>query len=327
MRNILFALSIIVALLSFAVNMNFLVYAVILFAGGLLTQSYKMNGYAMVTLFGCGTQARRQCDDCPEGEPNKLVHAAFVKKSVTIDYSTPQTYVASILAAELACDALIVRNISGTKDAPSVKEGKGPGKRISRLVGKDHVINAVDFNYVKNVAFWNDLENSAQNYNLHYFTSNYGWPVTVAISVNATDPITDDITTEIEGMFQVKWGQKGNPVPVLADVDALEACQQLFDGDGLAIVNQSSSTAVVVGSTATVASGSILAIAVDTNVVLDDATVEEGTLPTGLTLSVVNENILISGTPTVPGTYPLVISAENACGVSGEWVLTIVVTA
>lgn len=326
MRKLLFAISLIVAILSFAVNMNLIIYAIVFYAAGLLTYSYKPNGYAMLTLFGCGTQAKRECDDCPEGEPNKIVHAAFVKKSVTIDYSSPQSYVASILAAELACNALIVRNISGTKDAPSVKEGKGPGKRISRLVGKDHVINAVDFNYVKNVAFWNDLEDSAQNYNLHYFTSNYGWPVKVAISVNATDPITDDITTEIEGMFQVKWGQKGNPVPVLADVDALEACQQLFDGEDLVIVNQSSSTAVVVGSVATVASGSILAIAVDTNVVLDSASVDEGALPTGLTLSVVNENIQISGTPTIDGTYPLVIKGSNACGISGEWILTIIVT-
>lgn len=282
------------------------------------------------TLFGCGTQTGRSCDNCPEDELNKIVHVAFVRKGTSIDTSTPSLFISTLKAAELACNAFIIRNVSGSKPKPTSKEGKGAGKQIKRILAKEHSIDVTDFNYLKNVDFWNDLEQSAINYNMYYFTDTYGWEVkNTQLSVNAMDEITYDNTTFIEGSFVVSWTQKGNPKPYKANVDDLQDCQALFDGESLVEgwINQSSSTATIIGDEISVDKDSIIAVAIDSGADLDSAIVEDGSLPTGVVLSVEGQNIKLTGTPTVAGVYALILRASNPCGVSGEVSVTITVVA
>jgi hypothetical protein len=287
--------------------------------------SYALMAFGL-TLFGCGDQAPRSCDNCPEDELNKIVHVAFVRKGTAINTSTPALFISTLLTAELNCNAFIIRNVSGSKPKPTSKEGKGAGKQIKRILAKEHSIDVIDFNYVKNVAFWNDIEQSAANYDMYYFTDTYGWVVTnTQLSINPMDEITDDNTTFIEGSFIVSWAQKGNPLPYKANVDSLQECQELFDGSELTWINQSGTESTIIGNEVTIDINAPLAIGVDTGVTLDSVSVEDGSLPTGLTVDVDGENIEISGTPTVAGTSNLILRASNACGVSGEISVTIVV--
>jgi len=277
-------------------------------------------------LFGCTTNPVRRCDDCVDEELNRIIHVAVVRKgTATIDTSTPALFSSTILDAELDCNAVVIRNVNGTKDAPSVQEGKGAGKQNTRILAKQHTIAFVDFNYIKNVVFWNDFENASQNYDLYYFTDSYGWVVpNTRISASAADPITDDNTTYIEGLITMKWSQKGNPLPFLADTDALESCQVLFDYDTLAgFVNRSGSTAIITSSVITNDAGDSMSIGLDTDVDLTEAIIDSGTLPTGLTISVQGQGIIISGTVASATSQTVTIRASNACGISGQFDLTI----
>lgn len=277
-------------------------------------------------LFGCTTNPVRRCDDCVDEELNRVIHAAMVRKNTAvIDTTTPALFASTLLAAELACNAIIIRNVNGTKDAPSVQEGRGAGKQNTRILAKQHTLSFVDFNYIKNVVFWNDFENASQNYDLYYFTDSYGWSVTnTRISASAADPITDDNTTYIEGLITIKWSQKGNPLPHLANTDALEACQLLFDYDALAgFVNRSGSTAIITKIAITNRAGDRMSIGLDTNVVLTTVSVDEGTLPSGLTLSIQDQGIIIAGTVALTTSAKVTIRASNACGISGQFDLTI----
>jgi len=277
-------------------------------------------------LFGCTTNPVRRCDDCVDEELNRIIHVAAVRKGTsTINTSTAALFASSLLAAELACDAVIIRNVNGTKDAPTVQEGKGAGKQNTRILAKQHTINFVDFNYMKNVGFWNDFENASQNYDVYYFTDSKGWVVSnTRVSASAADPITDDNTTYIEGVITIKWAQKGNPLPYDADTDALEECQVLFDFDALAgFVNRSGSTAIISGNVITNDAGDSMSIGLDTNVVLSSVSIDEGTLPTGLSISIQDQGIIISGTVAAATSQIVTIRATNACGIAGVFDLTI----
>lgn len=281
-----------------------------------------------MSVFGCQTQSPRSCDACPEDELNKIVHVALVKRGTTITTTTAALFTSTLLAAELACNAFVIRNVSGTKAAPTAKEGKGPGKLIKRILAKEHSIEFIDFDYVNNVSFWNDFEINSVNYALYYFTDTYGWVAsTTFISTNAKDPISDDNTTFIEGTIGITWTQKGNPLPYKANVDGLATCQNLFTYTS-PFINQSSSAATIVGDTITIAHSATLSARYNTSVsaLSDVSIISDDQLPTGITLSVSTTYIVLSGSTTETGTYNLTIKAENACGVSTDFDITLIVT-
>lgn len=282
----------------------------------------------MPSLFGCYAQTPRSCDDCFDGELNRIIHVAFVRKGVSVNKSTSALFASSILAAELAGNAFIIRNTNGTKAAPTVKEGKGAGKQQVRIVGKEHSIDVIDVNYVNNVNFWNDFENNAQNYNLYYFTNTMGWETGLtAISAAAMDPITDDNSTEMEGSFQVKWTQKGNPVPYPCDVDEFADCAILFTYEGSGgFYARSGNTATLVGTEFEGSTSDTFNFGLDTGYDLALVEVKEGALPTGLTLDYSGQAILLTGTATIAGSYTAVIRASNSTGVSGEFEVTFVIS-
>ncbi len=276
-----------------------------------------------MSLFGCTNIQPPSCDDCPVQESNKIVHVAFVKKGTSIDRSTPALYMSTLLAAELACNAYIRRNVSGEYDGGSFTKGTGPGKAISRPLGGTHVVTLIDFNYVGNEVFWNDFKRAASNYEMHYFTDTRGWYVNKPISVNPKPAVTADNQTLIEAQIVVEWSSLDNPVSVLADVDDLENCQSLFTFG--TFVNESNSEATITGATLTLDSGDTINAYTNTGVTLSDAAIKEGDLPSGISISVSGTKVCIQGSSVATGSYPVTIRASNACGVSGEFEATIVI--
>lgn len=276
-------------------------------------------------LIGCNNQGPRLNEDCfDNGEANRIVHAAFVRKGTTISIASAAALKTDILAAELAGNAYIIRNVNGTKAAPSIKEGKGAGLQVKRIVGKEHSITAVDIQYINNVQFWNDFENNASNFDLYYWTTNLVWKtVPTALSVAVSDPITDDITTEIEASFTVTWSQKGNPLNYLsAAVDFVQSQQLAFANLTVgAGVNEST----IAGAVLTLAGvADDVSILINFTPAATTYTLAGGSvLPTGLTLSTAG---VLAGNNSTNGTYRFSVIGTNAFGIQGQQEITIVIS-
>lgn len=269
----------------------------------------------------------RRHDNCfDEGEPNRIVHVAFVKKGTAIDMTTATTFKTDILAAELAGNATIIRSVTGQKAEPSIKTAAGAGLQSTKTVGKEHTISAIDPQYVDNVAFWNGIENTAANYDLFYWTTNKVWvPVTKAISITVSDPITDDITTEMAAKFTVTWSQKTNPLPYDSNAaDFVEGPTLTFTsiiaGPGTNEATFSGSTINLSGTNDDL-SAQVNFTPTATSYELDD----DSTLPTGISLSssgVISGNI----TSLSNGTYKFTVLAYSATGFQGVQEIALVVS-
>jgi hypothetical protein len=282
----------------------------------------------MATLFGCEEDYPRSCDDCPIEERKKIIHVAFVRSGVTIPTTSASALNTALLAAELACNAVIIRNVSGEYDGGTFVEGAGPGKQISRILGGTHNAIFTDFNYVGNESFWNAFKRKSQNYYMIYFTDTRAWVVPNALTVLPKPAFDRDNQGFIEADITVKWSSADNPVSYLADPDALNNCQVLFDFDTLDGFEQNSGDeSTIDGTSISIDEDDNMNIYVDTEATIASVEVTSGTLPTGLTIEVSGTAILISGSPSVAGTYDLTIRASSACGVSGEFSITITVNA
>jgi hypothetical protein len=336
MKNIYLLIGLILGLLAFSVSVftpnfseyNWVAYAVFgWMAWHNQAHFWKQRGTLLMSIFGCTTTPRRNCDDCPVDEPNKIVHIAFVKRGTTISTATLTSAITAIKAAELACNAYVVRNVSGIYDGGTAQKGKGAGKQVSKTLSKKHTITYTDFNMVNNISFYNDFEDQAKNFDLYYFTSNLVWVATNSfVSLEAKTPITDNIETFIEGTVIVEWSNRNTPLPYASTVDNIADCQLLFDGTSMVFSNVSGSAATIVGSEVSVHSGSPLSIKVDTGISLDTAVVYSGTLPAGYTIDTSTTFITIAGTSVSTGIYELVVRGENACGISGAVEVTIIIT-
>lgn len=286
------------------------------------------GGIMLGSVFSCAAPPSRSCDDCPEDELNKVVHVGFVKRGTSIGTATITT---DLLAAELAGNAYIIRNVSGSYDGGKGTYGKGLGKQLKRLTSKAHQLSFIDFNYVSNAAFWSDMEASASNYDLYFFTDTKGWVVQNAfVSIEATGKVTDDNTTFIEADILVTWVKTQNPLPYTTDVDSLATCQLLFDGNSVSFANISGSTATIVtGATDEidgVHASTVVNARLNTGLALSAVEVVDGTLPAGLTLGYTGNFITLTGTPTTSGTSTVIIRGSNATGVAGEKTVRFVIS-
>lgn len=337
MKNIYLMIGLILGLLAFSVSVftpfdfskiDWFAYAVL---GWMVYHNqaifWKNQSVLFMSIFGCTTTPRRNCDDCVTDEPNKIVHLAFVKRGTTISTASLTSAITAIEAAELACNAYVIRNVSGVYDGGKAQKGKGAGKQVSKTLSKKHTITYTDFNIVNNTAFYNDFEDQAKNFDLYYFTSNYVWVATNSfISLEAQEPITDNIETFIEGNVIVEWSNRNLPLPYAATVDDIADCQLLFDGSAMTFSNVSGSAATIVGTEISIVHSTTFNVRVNTGIALESAVAYSGVLPTGLTVDNSGTYITITGTPTIAGTYELVVRGENACGISGAISLTIIVT-
>lgn len=284
-----------------------------------------------MSLFGCDNIVGRVCNECPENENNKIVHAALVRKGISVTLTNPATVIANILAAEAACNAHVVRNISGAYDGGTLTEGKGPGKSTTRVTGGEHVLTFTDFDYIPNAEFWNTVKYAGRGYDLYYFTSNYVWVVkNTGLSINPKPAVTDDIKTNIEAEISIKWSSSDNPLPYLANVDSIEDCVALFDTSSTHFVAGSSDASVITTGTSTVpdqvAASTAQAIHISYNAGVAFSRFESSGLPQGLTVSKTGNFIKIDGTATTSGEYDTVISVFNDCNVSADFAVKFVIS-
>ncbi len=287
-----------------------------------------------LSLFGCDSGGLvRACNDCTEDEPNRIVHMAFVKKAATVNESE-SGLVNSLLALEKTCDAYIVRNTNGTMTAATYNTGKGSGKQISRVLSGTHSITIIDFDIIDNIEqFWNRSISNAQNYYMYFFTSAIGWKVKAPLSISPAVPITDDITTFIEGSIKIDWSDKGLPLPVKVggdNVDLLAPCSVLFTNT-VGFLNRSGSMAAISadGLTINLHSGDSLNAGLSSgSVVMSEVDITSGSLPTGINvlLSTDGKSIILTGTSTSIGTYNIAIRGTNACGVGAEFQVKIIIS-
>jgi hypothetical protein len=339
MKNILIVFGLIIGLLALITSVflpvnfariDWFGYAILFWmAWHFQKEFWKPSGALFMSLFACDNIPSRACEDCVTDELNKVVHAAFVRRGTSISTSS---IVSGLLAAELAGTAYIIRNVSGAYDGGKGSYGKGQGKQLKRLVGKAHSLTFTDFGYVENVQYWTDMEDTASNYDLYFFTDTFGWVVTNAfLSIEATGTITDDNQTFIEAAIAVTWSKRSNPLNYTASVDSLATCQQLFNGDAISFTNVSGSTGTIVPGVIDeidlTRSVSSLNSKLQTGITLSSVSVISGTLPTGLTLSYSGPYITLTGTTTqAVGTYTVVIKAANSVGVAGQKTVKFVIS-
>ncbi len=275
------------------------------------------------SLFACGIAPSRSCEDCVTDERNKVVHVAFVRRGTVISTINSVT---DLLAAELAGTAYIIRNVSGAYDGGAATFGKGLGKAVQRMLAKKHVLTFIDFSYTANANYWALMEQSANNYDVYFFTDTQVWIQTNAyISLEAKGTITDDNLTFIEGSVTATWSYISNPLNYPANVDLLATCQQLFNGDNLSFANTSGSTATIISGSGTtpdeidmVHGVSVLNAKLNAGIAISSASVIEGALPAGIVLSYSGNFLTLTGTPTAAGTYNVIVKGSNPVGVAGQ---------
>lgn len=287
-----------------------------------IPETHSIMACALVgfSVFSCATTPKRSCEDCITDELNKVVHVAFVKRGTAIP--TIGT-VASLLAAELAGSAYIIRNVSGGYDGGKGTFGKGLGKQLKRLNGKNHTLTFIDFAYVDNTQYWADLEAQASGYDLYFFTDTRVWiQINAYLNVEAQGTITDNNETFIEATIVVTWAKITNPLNYIADVDSLAICPLLFIGSGLHFSNLSGSTATIIPGDPDeidlTANVSVANSRLATGVTLSSVRVTSGTLPAGLALGYIGSSITLTGTTTAtPGIYLVTVEGANGIGISG----------
>ena len=194
-----------------------------------------------MSILSCNDEISRECSNCPEYEPNRIIHVAFVKKGTTFTTNwgtaTNEERAQNLLDAELACNAIIFRNVNGTKADPTKSELPGRGRQTTQTGRTTHTVAISDHDYVTNQrnGFYNALERNAKLYDFYYMTENEAWQVNdTFLKIAAFDPITEDNTTNIIGRVDVTWQQMGNPINYAMDTDSLEGCQVICSNLALA---------------------------------------------------------------------------------------------
>lgn len=256
-----------------------------------------------------------------EAEPNKIIHLAFVRNGVVLDRSSATAYTLSLLAAELACNAIVIRNISGTYDGGEAQMGPGRGRQSETVLGYNHAIDFIDYEAVDNIAFYDDLAKNMAGYYFVYFTANLAWDVETTATLVPKSPVTDDNSTQIQLTNRITWRKDTHPRAFRVDTLSLDCCQALFDAEDAEFVNVSGSTAGVFGLEveATVGNSVVVELNVPSGVKVDSATVvAPALLPAGLTLAVKpnGSGIRISGVPTAAGRVEVPLVVQNKCGVA-----------
>lgn len=273
----------------------------------------------------------RNAKACYKEEGAGVYHAALIDKTAVIDRSTPETYMTTLLAAEAACKAFILRNIYGSYDGGTAQTGKSYGGGTPRRIGAEHTLTVADPQYVGNEAFWNAMQDQASKYNLEFFTESRVWPVKgKALTIDAKGAIVEDFKEIIEGSITMKWNDKDNPVSEPANVSDLATFPELALGT---VVSNGDETYTPGTHTATIAvSGALDLLIPFTNAVTHE--VPAGDERTALTA----DGVVIADTGTAlrltapvstltPGSYSFTAAGSTACGVSGSQRFTLIVTA
>lgn len=273
----------------------------------------------------------RDAKACYVEEGAGIYHAALIDKSATIDRSTPEAYMTSLLAAEAVCKAHIIRNTYGEYDGGTKQYGKSYGGGTPKPIGAEHSATFADPQYVGNEAFWNAMQYQGSKYNLEFFTETRVWPVKgKALTFDAKGAIVSDFKEIIEGQITTKWNDKDNLVSEPANVADLATYPELALGT---VVSNGDETYTTGTHTATVAVTGALDLVIPFTSAVTHS-VPAGDERTALT----TEGVTIADTGTAlrltaaantltAGTYTFTATGATACGISVSQQFTLIVTA
>lgn len=278
-----------------------------------------------MALLGCNnTEPVMRCTDCSDEKSNRILHTAYVKRTVTIPTTS---IISSLLAAELAGNAYIDRNVNGEYDGGTFSDRTGRGKQDTQNGSAVHNVVYTSFTPVTNRPFHNDFKDVASNYYMIFFTDGLAHYADSPLRFMPSAPITRDLNTFLETNITVRWTNKDLPDVYSVDETLLEACPNLFTFDEDNLFPQSGSDGTLVGDTVTIDVNDGLDIRYDAFTALAYAELDADSdeLPAGVTISVSGNALIISGTPTETGTFELIVICRNTTGVAGVVTVTLVV--
>jgi len=280
----------------------------------------------MATLLGCNPiEPVYRCSNCSEDNPNNILHVAYVKRGVTIPTTS---IIASLLAAELAGNAYIIRNVSGEYDGGTYGDRTGRAKQSTQNGAGIFNVIYTDYTPIENNQFYDDMMQSGSNFYMIYFTEGIAHYADAPLRVIKSDPITRAYETYQEALITVRWTKKYGPTKISGiDDSLLEACPTLFTFDEDNLFIQSGADGTLVGDTVTIDVDGALDVRYDAFTALAYAELDSDSddLPAGVALSVSGNALIVSGTPTETGTFNLIVICRNTTGVAGVVTITLVV--
>lgn len=276
-----------------------------------------------MNIYGCGGTdqgyTNPNCDqDFSEGA--RVRSTAYVDDDADIDESTPTLFAQSLLAAEKACKATIVRAISGQLNDPSPITGPGYGDQLETELGQEHSFEYTDRDYIKhNIGYYDNLKRQIEYKKVYYMTETLAWPIERGkASLSHRKSISNSTTEKAVGIITVKWQEDEASLPIPIDRELLKEPQDLFDPTAMVFINVGASDAVIStdGGTISQTVSVPFEVELDTNIALSTIEVTKGTLPTGVVAVVSptdNTKLVISGSSATPGTKKVSLKVMNAC--------------
>lgn len=278
-----------------------------------------------MALLGCNnTEPVMRCTDCSDEKSNRILHVAYVKRGVTIPTNS---IITSLLAAELAGNAYIDRQVNGEYDGGTFSDRIGRAKQDTQNGSAVHNVVYTSFTPITNRPFHNDFKKVASNYYMIFFTDGVANYANSPLRFMPSAPITRDLNTFIETNITVRWTNEDLPEVYLVDETPLELCPTLFTFDEDNLFIQSGADGTLVGDTVTIDVDGALDVRYDAFTALASAELDSDSddLPAGVELSVSGNALVISGTPTETGTFELIVICRNTTGVAGVVTITLVV--
>lgn len=284
----------------------------------------------MNSLLGCSAAPVKNCSNCADDKLNRVIHIAYVKSGTVISEDKDQMIV-DLLAAELECNALIVRQVNGEYDGGTFSDRPGRGKQDTGNGPATNNVVYTDSNYLSNSDFYASMLDAGSNYYMIFFTPEVARIAKSPLRVMPKDAVTRDINTTSEGEITVRWTSKKLPKVVLGvNDDLLNVCPELFTFDSEYLFNASGApnSAAIVDDEITMTEGLEYDVRYDTYSDIEAVSLDESSdaLPEGLEISFSGAAIVIAGTPSETGTFNLQIVGQNPCGVAGVIPVTLIVS-
>lgn len=273
----------------------------------------------------------RNAQACATEEGAGIYHVALVRKGTTISKTSPTAYMQSILDAEKACNAFILRNTYGTYDGGTAQFGKSYGGGTPRRIGSEHTLTVADPQYVGNETFWNAFIYQSNQFDVYFFTQTRVWAITgKALVVDPKGAIVEDFKEIIEGQIAIKWNDKNNPVSEEINMDGIAVYPSLAAGT---VVSNGDETYNATNHTITVSKVTELDVLIPfTSAVthsIPDAAELSALEDAGATVADTGAGLRINAATNAltEGTYAFTVKGANSCGIAGTQAFTLVVTA
>lgn len=164
-----------------------------------------------------GTALMHECDPCGRelGRVRGVIlfDGSFDVNGLIEKIKADDSTVESLLeTAILGGQAHLISETTGTYDGGSPQTGDGYGDEENRLLGYQYTLNFKDPSYAPNAEFWEGVENS------HWIVA---WRTETLIhfadkpaSIQAIDPVEQDLTSAVAWNVTATWKSKKKPVIV-----------------------------------------------------------------------------------------------------------------